>query len=135
MTNSDSPSPYPHWMLREIYEQPATLAATLARYVDAEGFRAETCAPVQGWLKRVQSKLVIAASGSSRHAGLVAELMIEDLSGLAVDVEYASEYCYRAEKSLKNAAVVVISQSGETADTLAALRKAQDAGHQTLVVT
>ena len=50
-------------------------------------------------------------------------------------MEYASEYCYRSEKSLKNAAVVVISQSGETADTLAALRKAQDAGHQTLAVT
>jgi glutamine---fructose-6-phosphate transaminase (isomerizing) len=135
MTNSESPSPYPHWMLREIYEQPATLAATLARYVDAEGFRAETCVPVQAWLERVQSKLVIAASGSSRHAGLVAELMIEDLSGLAVDVEYASEYCYRAERSLPNAAVLVISQSGETVDTLAALRKANLVGHETLAIT
>jgi glutamine---fructose-6-phosphate transaminase (isomerizing) len=130
-----TPHPYAHWMLREIYEQPATLAATLERYVDAEGFRAETCAPVQEWLKRVQNKIVIAASGSSRHAGLVAELLIEDLTGVAVDVEYASEYCYRAERSLPNAAVLVISQSGETVDTLAALRKAKFAGHETLAIT
>jgi glucosamine--fructose-6-phosphate aminotransferase (isomerizing) len=130
-----TPHPYAHWMLREIYEQPATLAATLERYVDAEGFRAETCAPVLEWLKRVQNKIVIAASGSSRHAGLVAELLIEDLSGVAVDVEYASEYCYRAERSLPNAAVLVISQSGETVDTLAALRKAKVAGHETLAIT
>ncbi len=135
MTNFASPHPYPHWMLREIYEQPATLAATLERYIDGEGFRAETCGPVLAWLERVQHKIVIAASGSSRHAGLVAELLIEDLSGVAVDVEYASEYCYRAERSLPNAAVVVISQSGETVDTLAALRKAKLAGHETLAIT
>ena len=135
MTNPNTPYPYAHWMLREIYEQPTTLAATLERYVDAEGFRAETCGPVLAWLKRVQNKIVIAASGSSRHAGLVAELLIEDLSGIAVDVEYASEYCYRAERSLPNAAVLVISQSGETVDTLAALRKAKLAGHETLAIT
>jgi glucosamine--fructose-6-phosphate aminotransferase (isomerizing) len=135
VTNPKSPDPYPHWMLREIYEQPATLAATLERYVDAAGFRAETCAPVLEWLRRVASKIVVAASGSSRHAGLVAELLIEDLSGVAVDVEYASEYCYRAERSLSDAAVLVISQSGETVDTLAALRKANRVGHETLAIT
>ena len=130
-----SPAPFSHWMLREIYEQPATLAATLAHYVQDGQFRPETCADIREWFAAAKGEIVIAASGSSRHAGLVAELLIEDLSGIAVDVEYASEYCYRSEKSLKNAAVVVISQSGETADTLAALRKAQDAGHQTLAVT
>jgi glutamine---fructose-6-phosphate transaminase (isomerizing) len=122
-------------MLREISEQPATLAATIERYVDGDEFRIENCAAVLEWLKRVQTKLVIAASGSSRHAGMLAELMIEDLSGLAVDVEYASEYCYRSEKALTNAAVMVVSQSGETADTLAALRKANLAGHETLAIT
>ena len=130
-----SPAPFSHWMLREIHEQPATLAATLAHYVQDGQFRTETCADIREWFAAVEGEIVIAASGSSRHAGLVAELLIEDLSGIAVDVEYASEYCYRSEKSLKNAAVVVISQSGETADTLAALRKAQTAGHQTLAVT
>jgi glucosamine--fructose-6-phosphate aminotransferase (isomerizing) len=122
-------------MLREIHEQPATLANTLAHYVQDGKFRSETCAVIREWFAAAKGEIVIAASGSSRHAGLIAELLIEDLSGIAVDVEYASEYCYRSEKSLKNAAVVVISQSGETADTLAALRKAKAAGHQTLAVT
>jgi glucosamine--fructose-6-phosphate aminotransferase (isomerizing) len=122
-------------MLREIYEQPAALAATIDRYIDGEKLRAESCAPILEWLKRVQTKLLIVASGSSRHAGLFAELMIEDLSGIAVDVEYASEYCYRSEKALSKAAVLVVSQSGETVDTLAALRKANLAGHETLAIT
>jgi len=130
-----SPGPFAHWMLREIYEQPAALAATLEEYVAGAEFRAERCAPVQAWLGRVRTKIVIAASGSSRHAGLAGEIMIEDLSGLVVDVEYASEYVYRAERSLPNAAVMAISQSGETADTLAALRKANAAGHETLAIT
>jgi len=76
---------------------------------------------VRGWPR--EGEIVVAASGSVGHAGLVAELLIEDLSGIAVDVEYASEYSYRSEKSLKDAAVIVVSQSGETADTLSALRK------------
>ena len=135
MPESNPSAPFDHWMLREIYEQPATLAATLDRYLDAEDFRLEHCAPILAWLRRVQSKIVIAASGSSRHAGLLAELVIEDLSGLAVDVEYASEYCYRSETSRTDAAVIVVSQSGETADTLAALRKAMIVGHQTLAIT
>jgi glucosamine--fructose-6-phosphate aminotransferase (isomerizing) len=129
-----SPAPFAHWMLREIYEQPATLAATFDLYVTNGAFRGDVCAPIRNWV-RSASEIVIAASGSSRHAGMVAELLIEDLSGVAVDVEYASEYCYRSEKALKNAAVMVVSQSGETADTLAALRKAALAGHATLAVT
>jgi glucosamine--fructose-6-phosphate aminotransferase (isomerizing) len=132
---SETPAPFPHWMLREIHEQPATLAATLNRYVSDNAFREELCAPIRNWLRSANEEIVIAASGSSRHAGMVAELLLEDLSGIAVDVEYASEYTYRSEKSLKNAAVMVISQSGETADTLAALRKANTAGHPTLAIT
>lgn len=135
MPISNDPAPFAHWMLREIYEQPAALAATIDRYIDGEAFRTESCTPILEWLKRVQTKLLIAASGSSRHAGLLAELMVEDLSGIAVDVEYASEYCYRSEKAMTNAAVMVVSQSGETADTLAALRKANLAGHETLAIT
>jgi glutamine---fructose-6-phosphate transaminase (isomerizing) len=135
VTTANKPLPYPHWMLREIYEQPATLAATLGQYIGVGGFRMDTCGATLDWLSRVQGKLLVAASGSSRHAGLFAELVIEDLSGIAVDVEYASEYCYRSEKSMADAAVFVISQSGETADTLAALRKANVAGHATLAIT
>ena len=135
MTTANTPVPYAHWMLREIYEQPATLAGTLEQYIEAGNFRADTCGPALDWLSRVQGKLLVAASGSSRHAGLFAELVIEDLSGIAVDVEYASEYSYRCEKSMSDAAVIVVSQSGETADTLAALRKANLAGHATLAIT
>jgi glucosamine--fructose-6-phosphate aminotransferase (isomerizing) len=128
-------APFAHWMLREIYEQPAALAATLDRYLEGDDFSIEHCATILAWLTQVKSKIVIAASGSSRHAGLFAELVIEDLSGIAVDVEYASEYCYRSENSRTDAAVIVVSQSGETADTLAALRKAIVVGHQTLAIT
>jgi glucosamine--fructose-6-phosphate aminotransferase (isomerizing) len=129
------PAGFKHWMLHEIHEQPGTLAATIDRYLDNAGFRMEHCAPVIDWLKRVDAKLLIAASGSSRHAGQFAELIIEDLSGVAVDVEYASEYCYRSERALSDSGVMVISQSGETADTLAALRKANLSGHETLAIT
>lgn len=121
------PAPFRHWMLAEIHEQPQTLARTLARYVEGDRFRDETAAPARDWIAR-QRQLLIAASGSSRHAGLVAEVLVEEISTLPVDVEYASEYSYREPryrepKIRSRAGMVVISQSGETADTLAALRK------------
>jgi len=132
---STSPTPFPHWMLREIYDQPETLTATLETYLLDGAFHPETTAPIRAWLRAANGEIVIAASGSSRHAGLVAELTLEDLSGFAVDVEYASEYIYRSAKTRSNAAVMVISQSGETADTLHALRKAIADGHPTLAIT
>jgi glucosamine--fructose-6-phosphate aminotransferase (isomerizing) len=127
-------------MLSEIREQPETLGATLARYVEGSAFRQETVAPVRSWLAR-QRQLLIAASGSSRHAGLVAEVLIEAASDLPVDVEFASEYGYRKAqptpgvRSQATAGVIVISQSGETADTLTALRRAAQAGQATLAIT
>jgi len=130
----DSPAPFSHWMLREIHEQPATLAETLNHYVVDGSFSPDLCAPVIEWLKQ-SSSIVVTASGSSRHAGMVAELLVETLSGIPVDVEYASEFIYRAEKGIGTASVLVVSQSGETADTLAALRKANAAGHRTLAIT
>lgn len=129
------PSPYPHWMLREIYEQPAALGATLERYLAEGRFRPETCTAAVDWLKGIQTKAIIAASGSSRHAGMYAELVFEALSGLSVDVEYASEYGYRTDRSAAQATLMVVSQSGETADTLAALRHANAEGHPTLAIT
>ena len=116
---------FPHAMLREIFEQPDALTATVAHYVSGsefrpEGFPARLAAMLQG-----RSTLVIAASGSSRNAGLAGEILLEDFAGLSVDVEYASEYCYRSSYTLHEPAVLVISQSGETADTLGALREAR----------
>ena len=131
---SDTPHPFSHWMLHEIHEQPATLAATLDRYADARNFRDDAVAPLRQWLSSAQSGILIAASGSSRHAGMVAELLLEDAAAIPVDVEYASEYIYRPDAACPSA-VLVVSQSGETADTLAALRKANRAGHPTLAIT
>jgi glucosamine--fructose-6-phosphate aminotransferase (isomerizing) len=84
---------------------------------------------------RKHKDLIIAASGSSRHAGLAAEIMLEDAASLSVDVEYASEYITRSTNTKRDPAVLVISQSGETADTLAALREAKQRKHPTLAVT
>jgi glutamine---fructose-6-phosphate transaminase (isomerizing) len=125
---------YPHAMLREIYEQPRALAATIERYVPGGDTTAETFQPVVEALGR-RERLVIAASGSSRHAGLAGEIMLEDLAGIPVDVEYASEYTYRSTHTLHNPGVLVVSQSGETADTLAALREAQSRGLATVAIT
>ena len=125
---------FPHAMLREICEQPEALVATIERYVPGGVSTAETFQPVIDALGR-RERLVIAASGSSRHAGLAGEIMLEDLAGIPVDVEYASEYTYRSTHTLHNPGVLVISQSGETADTLAALREAQARGLGTVAIT
>jgi glutamine---fructose-6-phosphate transaminase (isomerizing) len=128
------PAPFAHWMLREIHEQPDTLQRTLDAAVANGSFHAEREGELGAWLGAAREVLIL-ASGSSRHAGQVAELWMEDLAGLPVDVEYASEYIYRSERALKDASVLVVSQSGETADTLAALRRARSLGHATLAVT
>src|SRR5437868_3150103 len=125
---------FSHAMLREIYEQPQALAATIERYVPGGASTTETLQPIVDALGR-RERLVIAASGSSRHAGLAGEIMLEDLAGIPVDVEYASEYTYRSTHTLHNPGVLVISQSGETADTLAALREAKARGLATIAIT
>jgi glucosamine--fructose-6-phosphate aminotransferase (isomerizing) len=125
---------FSHAMLKEIYEQPEALAATIARYAPDGTLSAEAF-PGIAETYRGRQRLVIAASGSSRHAGLAAEIMLEDYAGLAVDVEYASEYCYRSTHTLHDPVVLVISQSGETADTLAALREAKSRGLATAAIT
>lgn len=135
---SSTPAPeaatFEHAMLREIYEQPQALAATIQRYLPGGPRTAEIFQPVFDAFGR-RERLVIAASGSSRHAGVAGEIMIEDLAGIPVDVEYASEYTYRSTHTLHNPGVLVISQSGETADTLAALREAHARGLATMAIT
>jgi glutamine---fructose-6-phosphate transaminase (isomerizing) len=117
-------------MLEEIYEQPAAIQRTLDHYHDI-GELARKLSPTFAHRER----LVIAASGSSRNAALAGEIIIEDLCHLAVDVEYASEYLYRTTHSLLDPALMVISQSGETADTLAVLRQGVKRGLSTLAIT
>src|SRR5271167_2276916 len=125
---------FPHAMLREIFEQPEAIEATLRSYLIDGSLNAEAFKGLAESL-RGHERIVIAASGSSRHAGLAAEIMLEDLAGLIVDVEYASEYVYRSTHTIQDPGVLVISQSGETADTLAGLREAKSRGLPTLAIT
>lgn len=129
-----SHNPFPHEMLREIYEQPAAIRHTMALYLSESELRAEIAGQLEGW-SNPAGEILIAASGSSRHSGLAAEIQLEDLCGLAVDVEYASEYSCRGEKDLRRPSVLVLSQSGETSDTLAALSAARARGQRTLAIT
>jgi glucosamine--fructose-6-phosphate aminotransferase (isomerizing) len=120
-------------MLREIFEQPEAIRRTLDLYLDSNGLSAHAFAPFAQWLNP-RGEVLIAASGSSRHAGLAAEIIFEDLCGLAVDVEYSSEYSCRGAADPRNPSVIVISQSGETSDTLAALRRGRASGERTLAI-
>lgn len=123
-----------HAMRREIYEQPAAIANTVAKHLKDDIIFPGELDAIESALRTFE-KLIIAASGSSRHAGLAGEIMIEDLSGVAVDVEYASEYCYRSTHTTVDPIVMVITQSGETADTIAAQREALTRGVRTIAIS
>lgn len=120
---------FPHFMLKEIHEQPDTLRnATRGRLNSAEG-TARLNGLRNHWdtLKKAK-KIILTACGTSWHAALVGEYMIEDLARIPVEVEYASEFRYRNPVIEEDTLVIAISQSGETADTLAALREAKKRG-------
>ncbi len=125
---------FSHAMLREMYEQPEALARTIALYIDGRSLKPDVSRSLAAWTHPA-GEILIAASGSSRHSGLAAEILLEDLCGLAVDVEYASEYSLRGAPEPRKPAVIVISQSGETSDTLAALREVRERGQKTLAIT
>ena len=124
--------PYRHFMQKEIFEQPRAVADTLEAVngVDPVLFGAEAAA----LLRDVDSVLILAC-GTSYYSSLVAKQWIETLAGIPCAVEIASEYRYRVSVPNGKALVVVVSQSGETADTLAALKHAKSLGHtRTLAV-
>ena len=118
--------PYRHFMQKEIFEQPRAVADTLESVgaIDAKVFGPDA----RDILGKVDSVLVLAC-GTSHYSALVAKQWIESLAGIPCQVEIASEYRYRDSVPNPNALVVVVSQSGETADTLAALKHAQSLGH------
>jgi len=124
-----------HFMLKEMFEQPQTVQNALRGRLDLEGATAKfgglnmTAAELRGI-----DRIVIAASGTSWHAALVGEYLVEELAQLPVEVEFAHEFCYRNCPLEKNTILLVLSQSGETADTLAALREAKRRGHRTLAI-
>lgn len=132
--NNNSPDNFAHAMRREIYEQPEAIARTIEKHLKNDIIFPGELHPIESALLTFE-KLIIAASGSSRHAGLAGEIMIEDLSGVAVDVEYASEYCYRSTHAAVDPIVMVITQSGETADTIAAQREALTRGVKTIAIS
>jgi glucosamine--fructose-6-phosphate aminotransferase (isomerizing) len=119
--------PYRHFMQKEIFEQPRAIADTLeaVQALDAELFG--DAAP--DVLKSLDSVLILAC-GTSYYAGLTAKYWLESIARVPVSVEIASEYRYRESVPNPNALVVVVSQSGETADTLAALKHAKQLGHR-----
>ncbi|MEN9339834.1 MAG: hypothetical protein RIQ62_1146 [Bacteroidota bacterium] len=118
---------YEHFMLKEIYEQPQVILDCMRGRMNAE----------QGWIKlggiteyaaRINNakRIIITACGTSWHSGLIAEYLIEELARVPVEVEYASEFRYRNPIVNEKDVVIAISQSGETADTLAAIELAKD---------
>ena len=120
---------YPHFMLKEIYEQSATVADCMRGRLSAHEGWIRVGGLEEVWDKAKNIKrLVIAACGTSWHAGLIGEYLFEELARMPVEVEYASELRYRNPILSEEDMVVAISQSGETADTLAALETAKQKG-------
>jgi glucosamine--fructose-6-phosphate aminotransferase (isomerizing) len=129
-------SGFNHFMLKEIFEQPESIKNALRGRT--EKFILEDFLPTLGGLEPVIKKLkkikkiIIISCGTSYYAGLVGEYMLEEYAGIPTEVEYASEFRYRKPILDETTAVIAISQSGETADTLAAIREAKNKGALTL---
>jgi len=122
--------PYRHYMQKEIYEQPGAVAATLEMVVGASSIVPQLFGTDAEEVLRGVDRVLVLACGTSYHAGLVARYWIEAIAGLPCDVEIASEYRYRVSVPDPGALVIAISQSGETADTIAALQHAKSLGHE-----
>jgi glucosamine--fructose-6-phosphate aminotransferase (isomerizing) len=124
-----------HFMLKEIFEQPRTIENALRGRLDLKNATTKF-----GGLNlsdnelRSINRIIIAASGTSWHAALAGEYLIEELAGIPVEVEFAHEFCYRNAPLEKNTVLLALSQSGETADTLAALREAKRRGRKALAI-
>ena len=127
---------FKHFMLKEIYEQPRSVRDTVQGRVSLDSgqvFLDEMSNITEADFKRF-SAIKIAACGTSWHAGLAGKYMIEQLARVPVDVDYASEFRYRDPVMDENTLLLVISQSGETADTIAALREAKELGAKVLAI-
>jgi glucosamine--fructose-6-phosphate aminotransferase (isomerizing) len=120
---------YDHFMLKEIFEQPKAISDCLRGRIDPEKGTV-TLGGIESIMDKLVSanRIIIAACGTSWHSGLVGEYLFEYLAKVPVEVEYASEFRYKEQLVGEGDVMIVISQSGETADTLAALREAKDRG-------
>ena len=124
---------YEHFMIKEIHEQPRAVSDTLASLIKDGRINLSSAGLTDEILKDI-SEIRIAACGSAWHAGMIGQYVLEDLAEIPVRAELASEFRYKKMLLDKNALVIVVSQSGETADTLAALRAAKENGIRTLAV-
>ena len=129
--NAAEKAGYEHFMLKEMYEQPKTVADTLMPRIKGNDIVIDELNMTDKEMKAI-SKIHIVACGSAYHAGVTGKYVIEGLARIPVEVDLASEFRYRNPILEKGAMVVVISQSGETADTLAALRESQARGFKVL---
>jgi glucosamine--fructose-6-phosphate aminotransferase (isomerizing) len=128
---------FPHYMLKEIFEQPQALERTIAprvSLVDGEVRLAEEVHIGSDELRALK-RINIVASGTSRHAGMAGQYMFQELVHLPVEVDYASEFEYRNPMIGSGEITIVITQSGETADTTAAQREAQKKGSRTIAIS
>jgi glutamine---fructose-6-phosphate transaminase (isomerizing) len=124
---------YPHYMLKEIFEQPQTVRNALRGRLDYDAAMSRFGGLNMSTTElRAVDRVVIAACGTSWHAGLVGEYLLEELAHIPTEVEYASEFRYRNTPFDKNTLLLVITQSGETLDTLAGLRETKRRGHKVL---
>src|SRR5207253_6537834 len=126
---------FDHYMLKEIYEQPEALDnAMRGRLDDADASAHFGGLNLDTRQIRAAERVILTACGTSYHAALVGEYLIEEFARMPVEVEYASEFRYRNPPIDRNTIVIAITQSGETADTLAALRESKRKGHPTLAI-
>jgi glutamine---fructose-6-phosphate transaminase (isomerizing) len=122
---------YRHFMLKEIFEQPAVIGDTFSSLVTADNRLALPALPFS-WDK--VPRVTIVACGTAYYAGLVAKYWLEEVARLPVDIDVASEFRYRAAPMMEGGVTIVISQSGETADTLAAMKYAKEQGQKLVAV-
>src|SRR5690242_14783813 len=127
---------FPHYMLKEIFEQPKGLRDTIEPRVSLEEavVRLDDVRISTDELRALR-RINIVASGTSRHAGMAGQYMIQDLVNIPVDVDYASEFEYRNPMIGQGELTIVITQSGETADTTAAQREARSKGSRTVAIS
>ena len=123
---------YPHFMLKEIHEQPEAVKKSVSSRIDKDGLPDFSADGIDADFWRGIRAVQIVACGSAMHAGLVGQRVLEQYAGLPTTVHIASEYRYYPPLGDEGTLVIVISQSGETADSLAALRYAKEHGRHTL---
>jgi glutamine---fructose-6-phosphate transaminase (isomerizing) len=127
---------FPHHLIREIFEQPDALRRTIEPRVSlAEGRVRLDEVRISREELRALRRINIVASGTSRHAGMTGQYMMQELAGLPVDVDYASEFEYRNPMIGQGELSIFITQSGETADTTAAQREARRKGSRTIAIS